>query len=119
MNIQDCIDDLLIKGTEDWIDACEVASVAKTVGGATSASAVRDLSLRAVAELINRGLMEPGDVDRSGFRSWGIPAAQAIARIQREWRALGRNPNLGEVCWLANTNEGDALGTRLAARGGG
>jgi hypothetical protein len=114
MKYQDCFERLLVLGTVDWIGAWEVASVAQTVGGATSEAAVRDLSLRVIADLLNRGLMEAGDVTESGFRPWTVPVAAAVSRIQREWTALGRNPDLGDICWLANTKAGDVLGRQLS-----
>ncbi len=113
MSYQACIEELLVLGTEDWIPAGEVASVCMTVGGAASESDVRELSLRVIANLLKRGLMEAGDVTSSGFRVWPTSATAAISRIEQEWRALGHNPSLGDICWLQSTNEGRVLGTRL------
>lgn len=30
-----------------------------------------------------------------------------MEKVERDWRALGRPPDLGDVCWLANTAAGD------------
>ena len=40
--------------------------------------------------------------------SWGLGSADTIKRIEDEWRALGRLPNLGDVCWLELTESGRA-----------
>ena len=28
------------------------------------------------------------------------PPDAVMARIRREWKALGREPNLGDICWF-------------------
>jgi hypothetical protein len=116
MSYQACIEELLVLGTADWIPAGEVASVCMTVGGAASESDVRELSLQVIADLLKRGLMEAGDVTSTGFRVWPESVTEAISRIKREWRALGHNPSLGDICWLQSTRDGRSLGTRLDAQ---
>jgi hypothetical protein len=38
--------------------------------------------------------------DGRHFASWDLLSAQAVARIEKEWSALGRLPNIGEVAWF-------------------
>jgi hypothetical protein len=64
--------------------------------------------------------MELGDVDvagewetREGFRKWNLTDEEAISRVEREWKALGRNPGLWEICWLRNTDRGNVRGEEL------
>lgn len=115
-----CIDDLLMRGCDDWIQAAEVASVAIEVGGAESADKIRELSLRMIRQVVEQGLMELGDVDvagewasKEGFRKWDLPIQEALNRVAAKWTALGRNPNLWEICWLRNTDKGNELGEKL------
>ena len=117
MILQACLDEVVRLGADDWLDASSVASVAITVGRAASVNAIRDLSIRVIAEAVRRGLMEVGELDDRirGFRKWPMTADRALARIQTEWEALGRNPSVGEVCWLANTRDGDSLAKALSA----
>jgi hypothetical protein len=118
MNLQACLNELLKLGGDDWLDASSVASVAITVGGAASLDAIRDSSIELITEAVRRGLMELGELDDRirGFRKWRMSPDRAIARVRQEWEALGRNPSVGEICWLANTGEGDALASQLSAR---
>ena len=113
MRLRRCIDDLLKRGTDDWIQAAEVASVARTVGGATGEEEVRDLSLRVLRELLERDLMEVGMVTATGFTAWEIPVDQALDQIEREWEVLPKGPDLGEICWLNLTEKGFLRADRL------
>lgn len=114
MNLLACVNEILLSGLDDWIQASEVDSVARTVGGAATEAEVQQLSLEIIRKVIKDGLMEVGDVTAQGFHAWDLSADDALERIEREWKALGRNPNLGEICWLSNTEEGDKRARRLA-----
>lgn len=113
MNLTACIDEILLLGLDDWIQATEIASVARMVGGATTEDEARELSIKIINEVVQAGLMKAGDVRQGGFHEWDLVANEALERIKREWSALGRGPNLGEICWLSNTEEGDKRARRL------
>jgi hypothetical protein len=51
--------------------------------------------------------MEAGDVTHSGFVAWELSPDDAVARITQSWDELSGLPDLGEVCWLSNTEAGD------------
>lgn len=36
------------------------------------------------------------------FERWDLPAKETVSRIDREWKALGRDPNPGEIAWLVD-----------------
>jgi hypothetical protein len=42
------------------------------------------------------------DEDTAAFMSWQVSVDEAMARIEREWTALGREPTLGEVVWFVD-----------------
>ena len=115
MTIQECINDLVMRGCDDWVDACGVASVAIQVGHAQSAEEIRDLSLKMIRDVVQQGLMEVGDLPEQGRRLnlWPMTPQECLSRVEREWKALGRNPTLWEICWLQNTDKGNALGESL------
>jgi hypothetical protein len=116
MKIDTLLDKLVISGVDDWIMACEVASVAKFEGRASSESDSRNLSIQLIQEVLERGLMEIGDVTEGGFRTWNVSIEEAMERVQREWLALPEGPNLGDVCWLANTKKGDERANFLVSQ---
>src|SRR3954465_9726050 len=101
MTLQECVNDLVMRGCDDWLDASEVASVAIQVGRARTADQVRDLSLGVIPAAVQQGLMEVGDLPEQGrrLRLWPMTPPECLERIEREWNALGRNPTLSEICW--------------------
>jgi hypothetical protein len=129
INLQDCVNDLLIRGLDDIIQAAEITSVAMQVGGAATQDEVRDLSLGLIREVVHLGLMELGDIVGTGiynptlkveigkFQRWDHSFEEAMERVACEWRALGRNPSLGEICWLCNTEKGNEVARQLLSRG--
>jgi hypothetical protein len=107
MNLNACINEILISGLDDWVDAAEVAFVAKSIGGAEGDTENRALSVRVIRDLIMEGLVDVGDVTTEGFRPWNLSVDEALKRIEHEWTSLGRWPQIGEICWLSNTEKGD------------
>lgn len=101
------IDELLIRGANDWVMAADVAWLAKSVGGVDTDQEVFSLSVRTIQAVVNEGLMMVGDVTDGGFFEWDLTPEAALAKVEREWSVLGRLPDLGDVCWLANTPAGD------------
>lgn len=106
--IESCIDEVLKRGLDDWIQAAEVASVVQSIAGQRSNASIRRITLEVIETLIQRGLMRAGEVTREGFYEWDLTADQALEKIVTTWNALGRLPELGEVCWLSNTAQGDS-----------
>jgi hypothetical protein len=105
--LEECVAELLKRGLDDWIQAAEVASVVKSHSGQGMADSIDSMALEVIGQLLRRKLMIAGDLTPEGFAEWNMPAGAAVDRIVRDWKALGRSPDLGEVCWLCNTPEGD------------
>jgi hypothetical protein len=53
-------------------------------------------------ERIASGNFVDQDEDTQAFVVWPSSVEETIARIDREWTALGRDPNLGEVAWFVD-----------------
>ena len=109
---------LLKSGLYDWVQAAEVVSIAMEDGGAGTDREKRELSLRLIREVLGRGWMRIGDVDvnvpgAEGFTEWDLSIDDALDKVRREWNALGRLPELWELFWLANTEDGDRLAEKL------
>ena len=101
------VDELVVAGADDWVTAAEVAWIAKSMGSATTLHEIKALSVELMHAVLAAGLMEAGDVTDGGFLAWEVPPEEAVARIERSWEQLGRLPNIGDVCWLANTDAGN------------
>jgi hypothetical protein len=108
------ISELLDRGLDDWIQLAEVVSlVHPSVGALQSDAQVKDATLEMVRHMVEHGLVHVGDVTADGFVPWGLGRDETIERIRQRWNDLPGSPGLGEVCWLANTTEGDARAHRL------
>lgn len=112
-DLQSMIEELVTRGSDDWVDAAEVAWVAKSIGGVRDDESMRVLSIALIRRVLEDGLMEIGEVGDGGFFEWGLPVDEAVDRADRAWRDLDRAPNLGDVCWLANTEEGTLLAEQV------
>jgi len=56
--------------------------------------------------LVDKSIVAGEFVDRDEhtaiFAVWQLSIDETIARIEREWLALGREPNLGEIAWFVD-----------------
>ncbi len=114
--------ELLNRGLSDMLQLDEMASVARRhLGGSPSEADVMRATTEVIGELLSPGYAIVGDAVRDEgllcVQSWGLGGAETIGRIEDEWRALGRPPNLGEVCWLELTDAGRAEARALVVDG--
>jgi len=58
------------------------------------------LSMQIVDALLSDRDVIVGQFRDKTFERWDMPASEASARIRREWLALGRRVNLGDICWF-------------------
>jgi hypothetical protein len=102
-----------VGGYDDWVDLCGVTSAVQEKLG-VSGEALLQTTLAVVNEILTTGLMTVGVLssDMTSFIPWQSAVPEALARIEREWRALGRDPNLWEICWFANTAAGNERARR-------
>jgi hypothetical protein len=107
MKLEKCLDEILKRGADDWVDAAEVVFVVRSLCAPKTDADARQLSIDAVRELVNRDLASIGDIDKNGFHEWNDPIDQALRKIQDQWVALTRDPIVGELFWLCNTDKGD------------
>ncbi len=111
------IEDLVSSGVLDWVSAGEVYGVAAS-SGVEDPNERRHLAIGLIADVLLRGFMVAGDTPPGGFVPWASPPTEQLSRIASEWLA---KPDaelwIGEICWLRNTELGDALGRMVLARG--
>jgi hypothetical protein len=106
---------VIVEGLEDYVGLWQVARRVREVIGETTTDLVREASLKRLGPLLVGGYIEAGfsPYVKGDFEPWGIPGHAAMERIDVEWRALGKDPNIWEICWFKNTEQGNALAQTL------
>jgi hypothetical protein len=107
MTPEDVLDSLVEECHEDHVGLWEIVEAVRLDLGPSSPRETRAMALRLVRSLLHERGMQVGHPAPDGrhFVAWDLPADQAVSRIEKEWSALGREPNIGEVAWFTSPQE--------------
>jgi hypothetical protein len=110
--------EILIHAHRDVIQLVEVISVAHFDLGVPFGDPVFAAVAEFVLSVIGNDVMIAGDLDLSEdypnfIRPWTGDAETIKDRIISEWRSLGRNPELAEICWFDLTERGSVIADEL------
>jgi hypothetical protein len=95
------VEQFLAEARDDLVGLWEIAR--EVEGEADAGRNTCEDTLAGVQELLVRG-MQAGDPPHSAgaYRPWpDQDPDHVIARIQREWLALGRAPNIPDIVWFS------------------
>lgn len=112
--MQQMIDDLVVRASEDWVMLTEVDWIVKNHlsrhDADVSVESRVDVGLDILSRVFQCGLMRAGTVSDQppGFEPWDGAWPEVISRIERGWRERVGSLQMGDVCWLANTASGDS-----------
>ncbi len=107
---------LLTECRVDYVGLWEVISHVEYETGQSDRRMVREIAMALIAQLLQEGLIKAGAPnDTGGFIEWELSPEEAVRRINDEWTALGREPNLGDIVWFTSTEAGD-IHVREAAK---
>ena len=56
------------------------------------------LARAVLVSLVNSGAQFGHLANDGGFEPWERPGD--VGRVLAEWRELGRDPNMGDICWI-------------------
>lgn len=112
---QELFSELLIHGNDDWVDASEVVSIIIEIEKVSykEEEVIRNKALELIRKAVTEGYMVIGSVPKGGFRKWELSSEESLERVEKEWTALGKNPGLGQICWLSNTVKGNEVAIKL------
>jgi hypothetical protein len=97
----DVLESLVEECHQDHVGLWEVVHAARLDLGALTPAETQATTLRLVQGLLDRGMYVGFPApDGKGFVPWDLSAEGAVRRIELEWCALGREPNIGEVAWF-------------------
>lgn len=101
MTATDVLEGLVEECRVDHVGLWEVINAARYDLGASTPEDIQATTVRLVRGLLGRGMHVGYPApDGKGFAPWNVPADVAVRRIEQEWDALGREPNIGEVAWF-------------------
>jgi len=95
--------ELFLECEDDWVELWWIlAKLRKAYGENFNQEKMRELTLEIVADLLVSGKIEAGwPTAEGGWEPWKLSPAAVLARIEAEWDALGKDPNIGsEIVWF-------------------
>ena len=97
------VDELVKRGRDDFANNSDLTDVVVRLSSPKDDRELRTAAVELLRAVLQRKLMEIGDLRKTGFVPWQLPTEDAIARVEREWAALDRQPHIGELLWLRTT----------------
>lgn len=93
--------DKLMECREDYVGLWSIAWRVKRCGGIHPDRIFQE-TMGVVKGLLEQEDIVAGQFQNNLFEVWSFPHDQILARIEAEWRALGREPNLGDIVWFTS-----------------
>jgi len=107
--------DVLVEGLSDWHGLWWIWGQFDRIA---NRAIRRRATLAFIGYLLERGFLEAGCPRRDGgFDRWALSPADTLTRIETEWDALGRDPNIGDIVWFELTDIGTNEAEKLASSG--
>lgn len=115
----DLRNELLMQGTVEFMDLRWINQVSRSV--LRDESEVIPITVTVIRSLLDDELAVAGELQRDAnglleVRPWGLSAAEAADRIEREWRELKRPLDYADIVWLDLTAVGKQTGKELLKR---
>jgi hypothetical protein len=105
MMSDEVLESLVEECHEDHVGLWEIVNAVQFDLGPKNPEETQALTLQFVRRLVDEPGMQVGHPAPDGrhFVAWDLPPDEAVRRIEQEWSALGREPNIGEVAWFTST----------------
>ena len=112
------LEELLLSGRDDWVDASWVYGVARRTGLVDPVD-LRCVSLGLILEALTNGLMLPGDIAAGDHVPWEGSVGELVIRVAEAWHEWGEEePTPGAIVWLNLTELGESKAEVIAGRQG-
>jgi hypothetical protein len=102
------VDDYVREAVSDYVGLWQICIRVRNDFKIEDKDQIRHITLNIIEEMLDRGLEA---VNLASAGSGRLPWADqdhhsVINRISSEWRALGREPSVGDIVWFDNTDTG-------------
>jgi hypothetical protein len=98
------IHDILNESQEDYVGLWSLVWNVRHEFADANVQKIKELVLITLQLLLSEYGLLIGDLKQGKFLPWSCTSSEAIARVDTEWRKLGRDPDIGEIAWLVNPN---------------
>ena len=104
MTPEKVLDSLAEECQEDHVGLWRIVNAVRFDLGSADPAQTRVIALRLVRSLLQERGMQVGQPAPDGrhFVAWDLSPDQAVRRIEKEWAALGRDPDIGELAWFTS-----------------
>jgi hypothetical protein len=104
--------EFLTECREDYVGLWSLVKRIRHAGAADDSNILKT-TLDLVLPFLSEGAIIAGQFARDGevhatpfegyeFHQWKMPTHEVIAKIDAEWKELGREPNIGEIVWFTS-----------------
>ena len=102
-NRNDIVAELLAECENDHVGLWEVVRAVQDDLGIRDPAEVRSATLEIVRTLLDQPGVEAGfpAADGRHFDPWRVSKDKAMKKIEQQWEALGRTPNIGDIVWFS------------------
>ena len=86
----------------DHVGLWAIIRAVRDLLGPNAEADVRPATLQLLRDLLHADLIQAGLPNRNGpgFAAWQTSTDETIMAIDRDWRGLGRDPDIGEIVWF-------------------
>jgi len=85
--------------SEDYVGVWQITRMLRDEGH--TPVEMPDRVVEVVAALLSDGRVDIGQFEDEAFTAWQGDVGAKVSRLKAELQALGREPDIGEVAWLA------------------
>jgi hypothetical protein len=99
-------DEIVLRGLDDWMYLAEIESLVRFLG--VDRTKVIDYTQKVLGVLLDRGMIQLGEVIDDKFEPWRGQPEDVIANLKRKRAMFDGDIGMGEVCWIDLTESGVA-----------
>lgn len=102
-NFEELTESFLLEAEEDCVGLWQIVKHVKEDLSIEGSADVREMTIAVVRKLLESGA-QAGDspYTKGRFMPWREQGAtEVIKRIEKEWDALGRDPNIPDIVWFS------------------
>ena len=98
VDLESVVSSIAAECEEDYVGLWVVAT--EVIEAGVNESCVIEASINVIRSVLEMDNMKIGQFNESKFVFWDSSLEGSLAKVESEWKLLGRLPSLGEIAWL-------------------